>query len=76
MEELIGLMHKQYDGNYRLVSVEPFGDELSNMRRIAEETGKYPAYFYFRKILKNGKESNKQGFIAFIFKESKKIVRI
>jgi hypothetical protein len=75
MENLIGMIHSQNDGDYKLVSVIPFGDELANMKRVAEETGKYPAYFYFRKILKSGKES-KQGFCALMFKESKKIIKL
>ena len=75
MENLIGMIYSQYDGDYKLVSIKPFEDELVNMKRVAEETGKYPAYFCFRKILKSGKES-KQGFIAFMFKESNKIVKI
>ena len=75
MENLIGMIYSQYDGDYKLVSIKPFADELVNMKRVAEETGKYPAYFCFQKILKSGKES-KQGFTAFMFKESKGIIKL
>ena len=75
MENLIGMIHSQNDGNYKLVSIKPFENELVNMKRVAEDSGKYPAYFFFRKIFKNGKES-KQGFVALMFKESKRIVKL
>lgn len=75
MENLIGMIYSRNDGNYRLVSIKPFEGELVNMKRVAEDSGKYPAYFFFRKILKSGKES-KQGFVALMFKESKRIVKL
>lgn len=75
MENLIGMIHSQNDGDYELVSIKPFGDELVNLKRVAEETGKYPAYFFFSKILKSGKTS-KQGFVALMFEKSKKIVKL
>lgn len=75
MENLIGMIYSQRDGDYKLVSIQPFSDELVNMKRVAKETGKYPAYFFFSKILKSGKTS-KQGFVAFMFEKSKKIVKL
>lgn len=75
MENLIGMIYSRNDGNYKLVSIKPFEGELVNMKRVAEDSGKYPAYFFFRKILKSGKES-KQGFVALMFKESKRIVKL
>ena len=75
MENLIGMIYSRNDGNYRLVSIKPFENELVNMKRVAEDSGKYPAYFFFRKILKSGKES-KQGFVALMFKESKRIIKL
>ena len=69
------MIYSQYDGDYKLVSIKPFEDDLVNMKRVAEESGKYPAYFFFRKILKSGKES-KRGFVALMFKESKRIVKL
>ena len=38
------------------------------MIKVAEDTGKYPAYFWLAKILRSGKVSEKQGFVAFISK--------
>ena len=75
MENLICMIYSRNDGNYRLVSIKPFEGELVNMKRVAEDSGKYPAYFFFRKILKSGKES-KQGFVALMFKETKRIVKL
>jgi hypothetical protein len=75
MEELLGMKISQYDGCYELVLIKPFEEEFSAMRKVAEETGKYPAYFYFQKILKSGKKS-KQGFFALMFKNNKQIVKI
>lgn len=69
------MIYSRNDGNYRLVSIKPFEGELVNMKRVAEDSGKYPAYFFFRKILKSGKES-KQGFVSLMFKESKRIVKL
>ena len=49
MENLIGMIHSQNDGNYKLVSIKPFENELVNMKRVAEDSGKYPAYFFSEK---------------------------
>ncbi len=35
---------------------------------VGKDTGKYPAYFWLAKILRSGKVSEKQGFVAFISK--------
>ena len=76
MDKLIGMTISQYDGNYRLVSYKPFSNNLANMKRVAEETGKYPAYFFFQKVLKSGKLSEKQGFVAFIFKGTNNVIKL
>ena len=68
MNEQIGRVVSVYGADYKIVSAHPFNSSLVNMIRIAEQTGKYPATFWFAKILKNGEVSKKQGFAAFVFK--------
>lgn len=67
MNEQLGRIVKTNSGDYKIVSVHPFDAELVNLIRVAKETKKYPAYFWFAKILKNGETSKKQGFAAFVF---------
>lgn len=68
MNEQIGKIFTVGMADYKVVSAKPFDPEHKNMIRIAEETGKYPAYFWFAKILRNGEVSKKQGFYALMFK--------
>ena len=49
MENLIGMIYSRNDGNYRLVSIKPFEGELVNMKRVAEDSGKYPAISFSEK---------------------------
>ena len=68
MNELVGKEVTYYSGKYKITSCTPFDSSLVNMIKVAEDTGKYPAYFWLAKILRSGKVSEKQGFVAFISK--------
>ena len=76
MNEQIGRIVTVYGADYKITSAQPFNPELKNMIRVAEETGKYPATFWFAKILKNGDVSQKQGFCAYIFKKSGSFIKL
>lgn len=68
MKMQIGKEVNYFSGTYRITNCIPFDVSLVNLIKTAESTGKFPAYFWFSKVLKNGEVSKKQGFSAFVFK--------
>lgn len=76
MNKQIGRIIELGSASYKIVSAHPFDASLVNMIRVAEHTGKYPATFWFAKILKDGSVSEKQGFAAYVFKESGNYIKL
>lgn len=70
MNEQLNRVVKINGGDYKITSVSLINPKLENTIRTCERTGKYPAYFGARKILKNGSLSEKQTKCLLIFKES------
>ena len=74
MNHLIGTKFFQGKTEYVVYRVQPFDKELVRLIEIAEETGKYPAMFFARKVLKSGKKS-KQGGVFYHFHKTGNFIK-
>jgi len=70
MEKLLGKIIEAKGSKYKITSFKEIEPEYPNIRNACESSGKYPAYFFCSKILKNGNVSNKQNIVCLFFKKS------
>ena len=66
METMIGKTITYANADWKVTSFTPM-TEYPNMAKACEKTGKYPAFFGVRKILKNGNLSEKQTMCILFF---------
>ena len=74
MEKQLNRVIELYGSKYVITGFDSFEKKYPAMAKCAEETGKYPAYFFCNKILKNGNLSENQTKALFIFKNGNYIV--
>ena len=60
MNNLIGKTIETRGAKYQITGFKMIEAEYANTIKACEDTGKYPAYFFGKKILRSGKLSEKQ----------------
>lgn len=76
MEEQLNRVINYGGAAYKITSVKEIEPEFANTINICKKTGKYPAYFWASRILKNGNVSEKQGLLVMVFIESKRFIKL
>ena len=74
MEKEIGRTIELRGAKYQITSFHPYEENLVNIIRVCNETGKYAGVFWASKVLKKRNPSEKQGVAIWIFKESGRFI--
>lgn len=74
MENLIGKEIEARGSKYKITGFKKIEPEYPNIIKACENSGKYPAYFFAGKILRNGNVSEKQTIVCLFFKETEHFV--
>ncbi len=75
MMDLLGTTFKCSGFDWIVTSIDPFDESFKKSIEAMEKTGKHPARFFARKVLKSGKES-KQGGMFYCFKDGNKFIKV
>ena len=76
MNNLIGKTIETKGARYQITGYKMIEAEYQNTIKACENSGKYPAYFFGSKILRNGKLSEKQSIVCLFFKETEHYVTL
>lgn len=74
MENLVGKEIEARGLKYKITGFKKIGTEYPNIIKACENSGKYPAYFFAGKILRNGNVSEKQTIVCLFFKETESFI--
>lgn len=76
MNNLIGKTIETRGARYQITGFKMIEAEYKNTIKVCEDTGKYPAYFFGGKILRNGKVSEKQTVVCMFFKGTEHFITL
>lgn len=76
MKNLIGKTIETRGARYQITGFKMIEAEYANIIKACDNSGKYPAYFFGSKILRNGKLSEKQNVVCLFFKGTEHFVTL
>jgi len=76
MNNLIGKTIETRGARYQITGFKMIEAEYANTIKACENSGKYPAYFIGRKVLRSGKLSEKQSVVCLFFKGTEHFVTL